>query len=239
MGAPVATPTDLETFLGMATGTINTTRATQLLLFAQTKCERIVDPLPAAGIDIVVGMAARAYSNPEGVLTETVGPYTVQRGPANLYLTRQERADLRRLSGRSGAFSVDSLPVGVSAVQLVTIGGSPTGGTFTLSFYGTTTVPLAYNATAAQIQTALEALSVIQAGNVAVSGTGPFTVTFQNDLATTPVPIITADASLLTGGTPSVTISVTTVGVYAPGQGLAPWDYDYAQRQQSATPGGY
>ena len=41
-----------------------------------------------------------------------------------------------------------------------------TGGTFTLTFNGQTTAPLAFNATAAQIEAALEALSNIGAGNI-------------------------------------------------------------------------
>ena len=47
-----------------------------------------------------------------------------------------------------------------------------TGGTFTLTFNGQTTAPLAYNATAAQIDAALEALSNIGANNIQTSG-GP------------------------------------------------------------------
>jgi hypothetical protein len=211
----------------MGAGTIDNNRATQLLAFAQAKCERVVFPIPASAIDIVVGCAARGFSNPEGVLTETVGPYTVQRGASNLYLTRQERGDLKRLAGRGGAFSIDMLPLGTSAVQLVTVTGTPTGGTFTLSFAGQITAPIAFNASAAAVQAALEALSIISAGNVSVSGAGPFTVSFVNALATTPVPTIVGNGTNLTGGTaPSVSAVSVVDGVYAPGQNLASWDRD-------------
>ena len=47
-----------------------------------------------------------------------------------------------------------------------------TGGTFTLTFNGQTTAALPYNATAAQIDTALEALSNVGANNIQTSG-GP------------------------------------------------------------------
>ena len=47
-----------------------------------------------------------------------------------------------------------------------------TGGTFTLTFNGQTTAPLAYNATAAQVDAALEALSNVGANNIQTSG-GP------------------------------------------------------------------
>lgn len=53
-----------------------------------------------------------------------------------------------------------------------------TGGTFTLTFNGETTAPLAYNATAQQVEDALLELSTIGAGEVEVSGSqgGPYTV---------------------------------------------------------------
>lgn len=50
---------------------------------------------------------------------------------------------------------------GVDEVQTVTISGGPTGGTFTLTFNGQTTDPIDYDATAAEIQAALRALSTI------------------------------------------------------------------------------
>lgn len=55
---------------------------------------------------------------------------------------------------------------GTDEVQTITITGEPTGGTFTLSFGGSTTTALAYNATPAQIQAALLAIAPI--GNSAV-----------------------------------------------------------------------
>ena len=52
----------------------------------------------------------------------------------------------------------------------------PAAGTFTLTFNGQTTVPIARNASAATVQGALEALSNIGSGDVTVSGAngGPF-----------------------------------------------------------------
>ena len=80
---------------------------------------------------------------------------------------------------------------GTNEVQTITLGG-PTAGSFSLTFgvsttaaIPSTTVPLAYNATAAQVQAALESLPTIGPGGVAVSGGagGPYTVTFQGVLA--------------------------------------------------------
>lgn len=104
-----------------------------------------------------------------------------------------------------------------SEVQTITITGAPTGGTFTLTFDGQTTAAIAYNATAATVQTALEGLSKIGAGNVAVTG-GPLpgtalTVTFQGRLANTPLPQITATGSFTGGTAPAIATATTTEGV--------------------------
>jgi hypothetical protein len=100
-----------------------------------------------------------------------------------------------------------------SEVQTVTITGGPTGGTFTLTFDGATTAAIAYNASAAAVQSALEALPSINAGDVTVTGTGPYTVTFGGDLAGTDVAAMTASGANLTGGTsPDVTITTATGG---------------------------
>jgi hypothetical protein len=96
-------------------------------------------------------------------------------------------------------------------VQNVTITGSPTGGTFTLTYAGQTTSGIAYNASASTVQSALEALSNIAPGDVVVTGTGPYTVTFTGTLAGSNVAQMTASGASLTGGT-SPAVNVTTSG---------------------------
>ncbi|MCX4470460.1 hypothetical protein OOK41_09090 [Micromonospora sp. NBC_01655] len=109
-------------------------------------------------------------------------------------------------------------------VQSVAITGTPTGGTYTLTYSGQTTAAIPYNATAAQVRTALEALSTIGAGNVTTAG-GPHpgsavTVTFVGALANTNVAQMTANSTALTGGTtPTVTVSTTTGGGTDTGSG--------------------
>ena len=99
-------------------------------------------------------------------------------------------------------------------VQVITIGGSPTGGTFTITgtHAGITQVTsaLAYNATAATVQTALQALSIF-GPNVTVSGSagGPYTITFSGGLANTPMIALTAQIAGLTGGSPTVSYTHT------------------------------
>jgi hypothetical protein len=98
-----------------------------------------------------------------------------------------------------------------SEVQTITITGTPTGGTYTLTFDGETTGNIAYNANAAAIEAALEALPNIDPDEVTVAGSGPYTATFV--LALGNVPQMTADGTNLTGGTtPDVTVTTTTPG---------------------------
>ncbi|MFY1588986.1 hypothetical protein ACN267_31350 [Micromonospora sp. WMMD734] len=102
-------------------------------------------------------------------------------------------------------------------VQTLTVTGTPTGGTYTLTYSGQTTAAIPYNATAAQVRTALEALSNIGAGNVTTAGGAhpgtPITVTFTGTLANTNVAQMTANSGGLTGGSsPTVTPTTTTAG---------------------------
>lgn len=103
---------------------------------------------------------------------------------------------------------------GVNAVQQVSMSGPPTAGTFTLTYGGQTTAAIAYNATAAAVSTALQAISSIGSGNVECTG-GPLpgsavNVTFIGTLGLQPITTMTHTDSL-TGGTASVTS--TTSGV--------------------------
>lgn len=118
------------------------------------------------------------------------------------------------LSTTDGALS-DSA-VSANEIQTVTISGSPTGGTFTLTLGAQTTGTIAYNASAATVEAALEALSTIGQGNVQVTGSagGPYTVEFVGALAKTNVAAMTASGAGLTGGTsPSVAVATSTAGV--------------------------
>lgn len=107
---------------------------------------------------------------------------------------------------------------GEDEIQTATITGTPTGGTFTLSFNNAVTSAIAFDAAAATVETALEALSNIGTGNVTVAGSagGPYTITFVNDLGNMNVASLVSDGALLTGGTtPDVAIAVTNEGVEA------------------------
>jgi hypothetical protein len=103
-------------------------------------------------------------------------------------------------------------------VQSVIATGA-TAGNFTLTFDGETTANIAYNANAAAVQSALEALSNINPGDVTVAGGAlpgtAVTITFGGQYANTNVPQMTADSSGLTGGT--AVVSTTTAGAASAG----------------------
>ncbi|WP_280335480.1 hypothetical protein [Nocardia wallacei] len=84
----------------------------------------------------------------------------------------------------------------INEVQAVTVTG--TGGTFKLLFNATPTAAIAFDAVAAAVETALEA--ILGEGNVTVTGTaGAYEVTLAGVYAGQPNPLFTADATLLTG----------------------------------------
>jgi hypothetical protein len=96
-------------------------------------------------------------------------------------------------------------------VQVITINGAPTGGTFTVTIGGQTTAPITAGTslpTAATIQTAIQLLPGSVTGGVAVTGAagGPFTLTFSG--ASAPV---STTASLTGGTTPSITVTQSPV----------------------------
>lgn len=86
-------------------------------------------------------------------------------------------------------------------IQSIAFNGTITGGTYKLGFNSVLTSSIAYTATASQVQTALQGLSSIGAGNVAVAGTNPMLVTFQGALANTNVATMAKDDSALVNGT--------------------------------------
>lgn len=86
-------------------------------------------------------------------------------------------------------------------VQVITINGTPTGGTFTISYGGQATSALAYNAAASTVQTALRLLTNLSNATVSGSAGGPYTIT-TNVVGGTSAPF-TVDQSSLTGGTAS------------------------------------
>jgi hypothetical protein len=131
--------------------------------------------------------------------------------------------------GVARGYSVTGAPVaGTNEVQTITIGGTPTAGSFTLTFEGFTTAAIpwsAVNATLlASIDAALEALPNIGTGGVTTAagtltaGIGTITVTFTGNVATRAVATMSWVSSL-TGTSPTLAVAETTPGVAPTAQG--------------------
>lgn len=98
-------------------------------------------------------------------------------------------------------------------VQQISV-GTNTGGAFTVTFRGATSASIAWNATTATVQGALESLSTIGVGNILVTGPsgGPWTCTFQGALAGENVPRMDMSNHTLTGGSGDGITTVTQGG---------------------------
>lgn len=131
--------------------------------------------------------------------------------------------------GRAFPIENAGAPVaGTNAVHTLTIGGTPTGGTFTLKGpWGGYTNAITWSATnatlLANIQAALDAMfgagnTVASAGTL-TAGIGTVLITFQAALGVMVVPAMAAGANNLTGTNPTIAVAVTTPGVAATGRG--------------------
>lgn len=115
-------------------------------------------------------------------------------------------------AGKVGPFQ----GTGTAEVQTLTASGTVSGGTYTITLGGQTTAPIAYNASAATVQAALEALSNVVPGDVLVGGgafpAAPLTFTFFGNYIGD-APTLTTTTTGLTGTTPGAAFTTTTPGV--------------------------
>lgn len=165
------------------------------------------------------GTTGGALSSPQGIaINQTTG---------NLYVSNQGRLRIEQFDAQGNfirAFGQDVVASGpgnspaTSAKQTLTV--DATEGQFKLTFRGQTTADLAFNASAAEVDTALEALSTIGAGNVSVTGGPggagggtPYVVTFAGTLANAPMPLIVTSAGTTPlGGGAGAAVANTTTG---------------------------
>ncbi len=108
-----------------------------------------------------------------------------------------------------------------NAIQTVVRASTPSAGTFTLAFGQSLifkTVQLAFNATGAQVQAALEALPNIGKGNVTVAfATQTWTITFAGDLLNKPQPtVVVGDNTTGVAFTASTTQAGIQNGAWGP-----------------------
>jgi hypothetical protein len=127
---------------------------------------------------------------------ETSGPPT-----ATTFATHAVHGGSMRLLG-----AVNPNSLRTSDEQVITVEGTPTAGTFTLTFRGLTPTPIAFDATASAVQNALTALP--EEPQVFVGGNpGSYTVEFLGKSGGAAQPQIEANGSQLK---PSGTVTVTT-----------------------------
>jgi PKD repeat protein len=172
---------------------------------------KFVDDAPGspAHLDLTTEQQILRVSNNRGACCHVAGDIDFDKHN-NLWMPTGD--DSAAGSGDAGNWG-QSIDQKTDENQTIRISSGATGGTFTLTFNGQTTAPIAFNANAAAIQSALGNLSNIGAANIQVTGSG--TVNTANQLATwkgtfeeQDVPTLTSDATGLTGTTPTVTIGV-------------------------------
>lgn len=117
MAYTTPTAADLSTFLGTTT---DLARASLLISLAEKLCQSVVSPLPDGAEATVMVVAARAYSNPQNVSTQTAGSYSAAyaQTAGGLWLTKRDEATLRRLASGGGAFTIDPTPTGAGPGNL-------------------------------------------------------------------------------------------------------------------------
>lgn len=109
----------------------------------------------------------------------------------------------------------------VNEVQTATQSGTWTSGTFTASLLGNITAPIAYNATGANVATALNLLNSVGASGFGGSGSagGPFVLTASGgNVKAKDIPLIVYNTAGIVGGGTIANVE-TTKGVTATGYG--------------------
>lgn len=191
---------------------------------------RIVVTDKASGAsELTVSLAYNAGSSGDTSLTvPTMAVYKVGAATSESLASLVSTSFIQTQVAQSSEIKVDGYPTAtaVSEVQTLMPSGRMNGGTFKLIYDGQTTADIAYNAPltgAGSVQEALEALSNVEPGDIAVSGesfdTNPpvtgMILTFSSTLGD--VPLVVIDNSSMSGpGSPTVTVSETI-------QGIKPW----------------
>lgn len=148
-----------------------------------------------------------------------VGPFVVVFQNSEAGVNQQQMTTSNSLSGVASDITITTITggsAGTDEIQELALYGTPTGGTFGLTFGSETVSGLAHSSSSASIQAALESMSAFVPGDVVVSG-GPFpgtpiTVTFAQNYKSTNVGALVFSASGLTGGSIFATASTIQDG---------------------------
>lgn len=118
---------------------------------------------------------------------------------------------------------------GTNEVQTLTIGGTPTSGTFRLALEGRSTAAITWSATngtlLSNMNTAFDAAfgtaSIVATAGTLTAGIGTVTLTFGAAYARRVVPTMTVAENALVGTSPTLAVAETTPGVDASYRGAA------------------
>jgi len=154
----------------------------------------------------------------------STSPFTLTfSGPTvdglNAGLTVITGGTLLRAAGTAGAATTTLAgTTGVDEIQSIAAHVAATGGTYVLTVLGNPTAAIAYDANAATVQTAVDLVSGVTAGHVAITGgpltTTPLTITFSGDDVdeTNQAQTTINDALLTIAGTPGAVSTVASGG---------------------------
>lgn len=165
--------------------------------------------------DIAYNASASTVQNALIALSN-IGPSDVavtgnDGGPWTVTFQGALAGDVSPLSGTNGTPNLTNFGVfvevaqdpqaAVNEIQEVALPDNPTGGTFTLTFNSETTAAINFDATASDVQTALEGLATPVPGDFSVTGPdgGPWMVEFTGSYASTDVSTMTGSGASLTG----------------------------------------
>jgi hypothetical protein len=137
----------------------------------------------------------------------------------------KEKANMN-IQGHIGPYEYAGTPgAGTDEVQTLTIGGTPTSGTFKLEFDGQVSSAIMWSATnntlLANIQAALDAMAnvgtngIVASAGTLSSGIGTILLTFGANLTKLAVNLMTVYLNSLAGSSPTLAIAETTPGVTA------------------------
>lgn len=167
-----------------------------------------VSPLQTTAPIAFNATASEIQAALEGLALVAAGDVEVVGGPVGTGLSSPVTI---RFISNLGRLNLDNLTADIgnlsgNEIQQLTLpagfnGSNTASGTFTLSFGASTTTGIAYDASATQIQAALEALPNINPGDVIVNG-GPFpgtpvTIEFTGQYSNTNVPTVFANSANL------------------------------------------
>jgi hypothetical protein len=169
--------------------------------------------------DVNTSATLNSFGRPVIVAVPVPTAVAVAYDAAEVYVTASAlvKPGQRVICAANGQVTVAATMV--NDVQTVSFGGTVTGGTFTLTFtppVGSpqTTAAIAWNATAAAVQAALQTLTGIGANCTVTGGPGPasYVVTFNGTLSGDAITLMTASGTNLTGTSPTVSVAHTTTG---------------------------